>query len=185
MSSTPTLVPGRSNAKQNVLHESFRYTLNKRRGERSYWRCVDKLCPGKINLKDDSIVVSTAPHNHLPTPAENSIHIAKQHLKQRACQSNAIVLGGSYPNSRLHPDQRWRNLPPMGFHILTWTSHISTLRNCRQHRAAWTFRPPIKDGTYKRWHLMYDFGDISCYYFLHILFYIEVHTDCTCNMLSS
>ena len=104
MSSTPTFVPARSNAKQNVLHESFRYSLNKRRGERSYWRCVDKLCPGKINLKDDSVVVSTAPHNHLPTPAENSIHIAKQHMKQKHASrmpqqknSSHKLLGRSHP----------------------------------------------------------------------------------------
>ena len=69
-SSTPKFVPARCSKKQNVLYESYRYSLNKRRGERSYWTCIEKKCSGKLTLQEDSIVVNSSTHNHLAASAE-------------------------------------------------------------------------------------------------------------------
>ena len=57
-------------------------SLNKKRGETSYWTCIDKNCPGsgKLTLQEDSIGVNSSTHNHLATPIENSIHMAKQQI---------------------------------------------------------------------------------------------------------
>ena len=49
-SCTPRLiVPATCGKKQNVLYVSYRLSLNKRRGERSYWTCMEKKCRGGLH----------------------------------------------------------------------------------------------------------------------------------------
>ena len=88
MTSTISIVPGRTSRSRNVIHEGYRYCLNRKRSEKSYWKCVDKTCPGRLTLLDDATVTSTKIHTHPPTPAANSVHIAKQKLKQKAASTD-------------------------------------------------------------------------------------------------
>ena len=53
------------------------YCLDKKRDDKTYWRCTDKTCPGRLNLMNDTTVTSMEPHSHPLTPAANSIHTAK------------------------------------------------------------------------------------------------------------
>ena len=88
MTSTISFVPGRTARSRNVIHEGYRYCLDRKRDEKSYWKCVDKTCSGRLSLVDDTTVTSTKPHMHPTTPAENSVHCAKQTMKQKAASTD-------------------------------------------------------------------------------------------------
>ena len=88
MTSTITFIPGRTTGSRNVIHDGYRYCLDKKRDEKTYWRCTDKTCSGRLNLVNDTTVTSTKPHSHPPTPAENSVFKAKQGLKRKASDTD-------------------------------------------------------------------------------------------------
>ena len=88
MTSTILFVPGRTSRSRHVLHDGFRFCLDKKRDEKSYWRCVVEGCSGRLSLLDDTTVTSSKPHTHPPTPAENSVHVAKQTLKRKAADTD-------------------------------------------------------------------------------------------------
>ena len=107
--STITLIPGRTTVSRNVIHDGFRYCLNKKPDEKTYWRCTDKTFCGRFNLVNETTVTSTKPHSHPPTPAENSVFKAKQGLKRKASdtdlptqtQTPYIGITPSYPSPQL------------------------------------------------------------------------------------
>ena len=39
MSSTITFIPGRTSGPRNVIHDGYRYCLDKKRDDKTYWRC--------------------------------------------------------------------------------------------------------------------------------------------------
>ena len=88
MTSTINFVPGRTKGSRNVIHEGHRYCLDKKRDDKTYWRCSLKTCSGRLNLLADTTVTGTKPHTHPPTPAENSVHTAKQSLKRKAAETD-------------------------------------------------------------------------------------------------
>ena len=77
MSSTVTFISWRTSGSRNFIHDGYRYCLDKKRDDKTYWRCTDKTCPGRLNLMNDTTVTSMEPHSHPLTPAANSIHTAK------------------------------------------------------------------------------------------------------------
>ena len=88
MTFTITFVPGRTTGSRHVIHDGYRYCLDKKRDEKSYWRCTTKTCAGRLSLVDDTTVTSTKPHSHPPTPAANSVHTAKQNMKRKASDTD-------------------------------------------------------------------------------------------------
>ena len=88
MTSTVSIVPGRTSRSRNVIHEGYRYCLDRKRSEKSYWKCVDKTCPGRLTLLDDTTVTNMKQHSHPATPAANSVHNAKQEMKKKRNKSN-------------------------------------------------------------------------------------------------
>ena len=76
--------------KQNAILDGFIYHLDRRRDERSYWKCnlrANNNCTGRLVLNGD-ICINTPHHNHLPMPAEIQVHKAKVSLKNRAATSD-------------------------------------------------------------------------------------------------
>ena len=88
MSITISIVPGRTNRSRNVIHEGYRYCLDKKKSEKFYWKCVIKSCSGRLTLLDDSTVMSSKTHSHPANPAANSVHTAKKTLKQKAASTD-------------------------------------------------------------------------------------------------
>ena len=77
--------------KDNVIHNGFRYRLDKKRitsiGVRnSYWRCVSDGCSGRLVLHNEN-VVNTPHHDHGEQKADTVVHRAKKKLKNRAASS--------------------------------------------------------------------------------------------------
>ena len=56
LQSPPKLVDVRTRGHQNVLYHSFRYTLNKKKGDNCYWKCVEKTCKGKLNISGGTTI---------------------------------------------------------------------------------------------------------------------------------
>ena len=78
--------------KDNVIYDSQRYTLNRRRHgtdgvEKSYWICTVSGCKVKFVLHDQRVKNSPL-HNHGDQQAELTVHRAKVKLKSRAATSD-------------------------------------------------------------------------------------------------
>ena len=56
MTTTISFIPGRTSRSRNLLHDGYRYFLDKKRSEKSYWKCVNKTCSGRLSFVDDSTV---------------------------------------------------------------------------------------------------------------------------------
>ena len=58
-------MPGRKSSKQNVIYGANRYCLDKRRNERSYWKCVNRGCYSRITIHGGRVLNAsqhTPPH---------------------------------------------------------------------------------------------------------------------------
>ncbi len=42
-----------SRGSRTLIHNDYLFSLKNNKGDRSYWKCVNKDCTAKINLKDD------------------------------------------------------------------------------------------------------------------------------------
>ena len=85
MSSTITFIPGRTSGSRNVIHDGYRYCLDKKRDDKTYWRFIDKTCSGRLSLMNDNTVTNSKPYLHHPTPA---VHTAKQNMKRKASDTD-------------------------------------------------------------------------------------------------
>ena len=47
--------------------------MDKKRDDRTNWRCTDKTSSGRLNFVNDATVTSTESHSHPAAPAENSL----------------------------------------------------------------------------------------------------------------
>ena len=76
--------------KPNAVVDGHRYTLDRRRNEKSYWRCTlrNQECCGRLVLKDDSLVTNAPTHNHGAQQVEITVHKSKQKLKTSAASSS-------------------------------------------------------------------------------------------------
>ena len=68
--------------------KSFRYTLNKKKRYNCYSKCVEKTFKGKLNISRDTTITGSSPHNHLHTPADNTVHLGRQQMKRKAEQTS-------------------------------------------------------------------------------------------------
>ena len=49
------------------------------------------LGKGKLNISGGTTITGSSPHNHLPTPADNSVHLGRQQIKRKAEQTKKLV----------------------------------------------------------------------------------------------
>ena len=48
-----------------LVHDGFKYTLNRRGCDgQCYWRCADRMCPGREITSENDELLSTKEHNH-------------------------------------------------------------------------------------------------------------------------
>ena len=93
MATTPTItiVPGRRACSTNVVINGYRYTNDKKRGDRTYMKCVlaNQGCRARIVLVNGSLVSPVPVHpTHDVQFAETYVHVAKQTLKKNASQTD-------------------------------------------------------------------------------------------------
>ena len=49
---TVTFIPGRTSGSRNVIHDGYHYCLDKKRDDKTYWRCTVKTCSGTVENMD-------------------------------------------------------------------------------------------------------------------------------------
>ena len=79
---TVAFVPGRKSGKANAIYKGHRYILNRKRKDRSYWKCAlwYKGCKGRLvlggnNELDSNKVMYSTEHENDVQHAEISVHI--------------------------------------------------------------------------------------------------------------
>ena len=96
MASSLQFIPGRRSGQLPLL-DGFRFCLDKKKNETTYWKCVDfrKGCRARITTLDDQLTSPVPDHSHDPQLAENSVFQAKQSLKRKAAQGDPTNLNQS------------------------------------------------------------------------------------------
>ena len=80
-SSTIKFIPGRKKGSHNVLYYCQLYHLNRKKNERTCWKC--NKCRSRLTLVLDTFLTDT-PHLHDPQPADVAVHRSKTTLKNLA-----------------------------------------------------------------------------------------------------
>ena len=73
-------VPGRKSSKNNLIHNGNRYCLNKRRKDRTYWRCIVKGCYGRVTIKDGKVLKFSSHSSHPLTASRRDYLIGEKVL---------------------------------------------------------------------------------------------------------
>jgi hypothetical protein len=84
-------VPGGKNDTENHILNSFRYVLDKRRDDTSYWKCSDfrNGCRARITTTDKQLTSPIPSHKPLEVQnAKTTVHKAKQNLKRKAADGD-------------------------------------------------------------------------------------------------
>jgi hypothetical protein len=71
MSSSITFIPGRTTGSRNVIHDGYRYCLDKNRDDKTYWRCTEKTCSGRLSLTNNTTVTWTQLKATLPSEMDS------------------------------------------------------------------------------------------------------------------
>ena len=93
MSTTPTIniVPERIAGHSNVIINGYRYTNDRKRGNKSYMKCVlcSNGCIARITVMDVELITPVPDHpTHDVQHFETYVHISKQSLKRNAAQTD-------------------------------------------------------------------------------------------------
>ena len=110
MSTTPTIniVPGRIAGHSNVITNGYRYTNDRKRGNKTYMKCVlySNGCRAPITFMDGELITPVPDHTtHDVQHSETYVHVSKQSPK-RDCLETCTALSPFL----LEPE--WRNRPP-------------------------------------------------------------------------
>ena len=73
-----------SKGRQSVVHKGYIYQKIRENGERSWWRCKDRSCKGKLGLESDQVTATTGEHYHPPSQAQASTNTVISSMKKRA-----------------------------------------------------------------------------------------------------
>ena len=73
-----------SKGRQSVVHKGYIYQKIRKNGERSWWRCKDRSCKGKLRLESDQVTATIEEHYHPPSQAQASANTVISSMKKRA-----------------------------------------------------------------------------------------------------
>ena len=83
---TVTFIPGRTSGSRNVIHDGYHYCLDKKRDDKTYWRCTVKTCSGTVENMDR---LAEAPHLVIDGTFSTSPNLSTQ----------LVTVHGLYPDS--------------------------------------------------------------------------------------
>ena len=84
-----------SKGRRSIVHEGYIYQKIRENGERSWWRCKDHTCKGKLRLENGQVTATTGEHFHPPSQAQASANIIISSMKKRA-QEESVPLPQIY-----------------------------------------------------------------------------------------
>ena len=73
-----------SKGRRSIVHEGYIYQKIRENGERSWWRCKDRTCKGKLRLENGQVTATTGEHFHPPSQAQTSANIVISSMKRKA-----------------------------------------------------------------------------------------------------
>jgi len=117
---------------------SFLYRKEKIQKDVEYWRCIDKLCTGRLNLKHDEIIKGPSDHNHVADIIKNQAKVVVENIKKRAVetQDNPAVIISESSSSTV----------PIVFGALPQIAHLKrTIQRTRQRNCLAPPNPQILD----------------------------------------
>ena len=79
MATDLSFVPGRNAGSENPILNGFRFILNRKKNESTYWKCAlfRTGSSARITTVDKQLVSPVPVHAHEVQHAENTVHIAK------------------------------------------------------------------------------------------------------------
>ena len=101
MATDLSFVPGRNAGSENPILNGFRFILNRKKNDSTYWKCAlfRTGCSARITTVDKQLVSPVPVHSHEVQHAENTVHIAMM---------GAIAF---VPVDEV--EQTWRHLKPL------------------------------------------------------------------------
>ncbi|KAL5270814.1 hypothetical protein ACHWQZ_G001474 [Mnemiopsis leidyi] len=75
-------VPGRKSSNNNLIYNGNRYCLDKRRNDRTYWRCVAKKCYSRVTIRAGKVLKSSPHISHPPTASFRDYIIGETVLEE-------------------------------------------------------------------------------------------------------
>ena len=93
MATDLVFVPGRNKGSENPVLNGYRYILDKKKNDSSYWKCAlyRTGCRARIVTVDKHLTSPVPDHTqHEGQHAETAVHVAKQTLKRRAAESKPV-----------------------------------------------------------------------------------------------
>ena len=84
-----TIVPGRKAGHSNVIINGYRYTNDRKRGNKTYMKCVlySNVCRARITLMDGELITPVPDYpTHDVQHSKTYVHVSKQSLKKNAAQ---------------------------------------------------------------------------------------------------
>ena len=83
-------IPGKNRGTQNPVLDGFRYVVDKKKNDTTYWKCFQfrKGCRARISTIGKQLTSPAPEHTHDPLSAEIAVHVAKQTLKRKAAKGD-------------------------------------------------------------------------------------------------
>jgi hypothetical protein len=73
-----------SKGKSAVVYQGYIYQKIRENGEKSWWRCRDRSCKGKLRLESSQLPATTGEHAHPPSQARASANRVVSSMRKRA-----------------------------------------------------------------------------------------------------
>ena len=138
MATDLSFVPGRNAGSENPILNGFRFILNRKKNESSYWK-VPLFRTGssaRITTVDKQLVSPVPVHSHEVQHAEKTVHIAKQILKRKAAETDFPT---KYLAAETVAGMRFEARSKLGCQIYGWrlpaSVHSARLRDSYPQRS--------------------------------------------------
>lgn len=69
---------------RKLSHQGYLYRVNRRKGEKCWWKCVNTNCTTNVTTLNDMMITHDANHNHPPDFADCRVQAVMADIRKRA-----------------------------------------------------------------------------------------------------
>lgn len=77
--------------KKAIIHEGYVYHKIRENGSKSWWRCRDRNCKGKVHVEDDKVTSVCGEHLHPPNFAQAAAERVVTSMRKRAREETTAI----------------------------------------------------------------------------------------------
>ena len=77
--------------KRAVIHEGYLYQKIRDNGPKSWWRCQDRSCNGRLCMDDDIVINVSGIHHHPPNKAKITAQTVIRKMRKRAIKETTSI----------------------------------------------------------------------------------------------